>query len=593
MTVENQTKKVSASTNGSATRFSFSPMVIFEASDLTVVLVEDSTGAETALSQGTGASNYSVNVSKYPGTGEIVYPADEVTPKASGFRLVMKRVLVLEQTVNLENQGGYFPDTQEKALDRATMVALQLQEELDRALKISVADNSGADFTVPTPNGGKALRWSDDGLSLVNSTDNFDSIVTDATTQADRAEAEADAAAASASAAATSETNAATSATNAATSAAEAEQYANSIGENDVVRFTADATLALSHNGNIVVVDASGGAVTITLPSIATVGEPYRVKVKKSDNSANNVTVAPSGTDTIDGAATDKTLNLEGSGATFSADLDTAPDDWATAAFGASSKLARRQYFFTLTGGQTEITGADDSGNTLAYSAVGLEVYRNGVRLAPADYTATDGSSVTLGSAATAGDEAHIISTGSFDVADTYDSATIDTKDAARVAKAGDTMTGALTLSADPTSDLHAATKQYVDAGLVAVGTYGTEEGTTSTTFQNSAYSFSATIPPSGKLLVSAEVSYRIARVGGGAGGVLAVYDAINDARLLDAFQEDNSSDRQRTRIALSAVLTGTPGATATVRLQYRASAGEIYIQSGGEQTVWTARAAA
>lgn len=33
------------------------------------------------------------------------------------------------------------------------------------------------------------------------------------------------------------------------------------------------------------------------------------------------------------------------------------------------------------------------------------------------------------------------------------------------VLKAGDTMTGLLTLSGDPTNDLHAATKQYVDAG--------------------------------------------------------------------------------------------------------------------------------
>ena len=35
--------------------------------------------------------------------------------------------------------------------------------------------------------------------------------------------------------------------------------------------------------------------------------------------------------------------------------------------------------------------------------------------------------------------------------------------DATKVAKAGDTMTGALTLNADPTNSLHAATKQYVD----------------------------------------------------------------------------------------------------------------------------------
>ena len=39
----------------------------------------------------------------------------------------------------------------------------------------------------------------------------------------------------------------------------------------------------------------------------------------------------------------------------------------------------------------------------------------------------------------------------------------IHPSDTSRVAKAGDTMTGALTLSGDPTSALHAATKQYVD----------------------------------------------------------------------------------------------------------------------------------
>lgn len=38
-----------------------------------------------------------------------------------------------------------------------------------------------------------------------------------------------------------------------------------------------------------------------------------------------------------------------------------------------------------------------------------------------------------------------------------------------RVLKAGDTMTGFLTLNADPTTALKAATKQYVDAGDAAV----------------------------------------------------------------------------------------------------------------------------
>lgn len=38
-----------------------------------------------------------------------------------------------------------------------------------------------------------------------------------------------------------------------------------------------------------------------------------------------------------------------------------------------------------------------------------------------------------------------------------------------RVAKAGDTMTGALTLSGNPTAALHAATKQYVDSASASV----------------------------------------------------------------------------------------------------------------------------
>jgi hypothetical protein len=44
----------------------------------------------------------------------------------------------------------------------------------------------------------------------------------------------------------------------------------------------------------------------------------------------------------------------------------------------------------------------------------------------------------------------------------------VDTQDATKVAKAGDTMTGLLTLSGDPTAALDAATKQYVDNMIAA-----------------------------------------------------------------------------------------------------------------------------
>ena len=53
-------------------------------------------------------------------------------------------------------------------------------------------------------------------------------------------------------------------------------------------------------DGEIVLVDASGGAVTITLPSPS---NGARVRVKKIDSSNNTVTVQPSGSETIDGAS--------------------------------------------------------------------------------------------------------------------------------------------------------------------------------------------------------------------------------------------------------------------------------------------------
>lgn len=58
----------------------------------------------------------------------------------------------------------------------------------------------------------------------------------------------------------------------------------------------------------------------------------------------------------------------------------------------------------------------------------------------------------------------------------------IDNQHTLKVAKAGDTMTGLLTLSGPPTIDLHAATKKYVDDNTGGGGVYeqpGTPSSTT------------------------------------------------------------------------------------------------------------------
>jgi len=53
---------------------------------------------------------------------------------------------------------------------------------------------------------------------------------------------------------------------------------------------------------DVVLVDASAGAVTITLHAVATAD--YPITIKKIDSSANAVTIDPNGAETIDGAAT-------------------------------------------------------------------------------------------------------------------------------------------------------------------------------------------------------------------------------------------------------------------------------------------------
>jgi hypothetical protein len=54
---------------------------------------------------------------------------------------------------------------------------------------------------------------------------------------------------------------------------------------------------------DLILVDASGGSVTINLPAASTVpGKVYYAK--KTDSSANSMIIDPSGSETIDGVAT-------------------------------------------------------------------------------------------------------------------------------------------------------------------------------------------------------------------------------------------------------------------------------------------------
>ena len=89
---------------------------------------------------------------------------------------------------------------------------------------------------------------------------------------------------------------------------------------------------------------------------------------------------------------------------------------WAAAGSTVNGTSARFKY--TASGSQTTFTGTDDNGNTLAYDAGFIDIYKNGAKLVNGtDVTVTSGTSVVLATGAVVGDIIDIVAYGTFDVA--------------------------------------------------------------------------------------------------------------------------------------------------------------------------------
>jgi hypothetical protein len=156
-----------------------------------------------------------------------------------------------------------------------------------------------------------------------------------ATTQAGIATTQAGSAATSATSASGSATTATTQAAAASASAAAAAAVVQGVMWRDVVyKSTADSPLTIdsSYGGKLVVIDATAGAVSVTLPQVSGLTLPWSVGIKKADSGANATTVTRAGTDTIDGA-TSFQLTQSGEDGILVADDTPSPDDWTKIGF--------------------------------------------------------------------------------------------------------------------------------------------------------------------------------------------------------------------------------------------------------------------
>ena len=113
--------------------------------------------------------------------------------------------------------------------------------------------------------------------------------------------------------------NQATAAANSATAAAASAAAGMYSAVQDK---SANYTVVAGDAGDLIRVTTTSGAVTITLPTISTVGDGFKVAIVKWTSDGNAVSVVRSSTNTINGA-TSYNLGNQYSSATFVADLET------------------------------------------------------------------------------------------------------------------------------------------------------------------------------------------------------------------------------------------------------------------------------
>ena len=129
MTVSSTTTKNSYSGDSSTTVFAYT-FKIFDEDDIAVIVRTDATGVETVK---TKTTDYSVSNVGDPNGGNVTF----VTAPASGETVVLLRSTAQTQTTDYTPNDPFPAAAHEDALDRVTFIAQEIQEELDRAIKVS------------------------------------------------------------------------------------------------------------------------------------------------------------------------------------------------------------------------------------------------------------------------------------------------------------------------------------------------------------------------------------------------------------------------------------------------------------------------
>ncbi|QDP49238.1 MAG: putative tail fiber protein [Prokaryotic dsDNA virus sp.] len=156
MTITTTIAKNSYSGNGSTTVFAYQFKILAQG-DLQVIL-RSSTGTETVQEITT---HYSVSGVGSATGGNVTFGS----APASGVTVVIRRATTQTQTVDLVENDPFTAETVETAFDRSIILAQELQEQVDRSLKISRTNTmTSTDFTTSaTDRANKVLAFDSSG----------------------------------------------------------------------------------------------------------------------------------------------------------------------------------------------------------------------------------------------------------------------------------------------------------------------------------------------------------------------------------------------------------------------------------------------
>lgn len=147
--------------NGATVTFPFT-FKVFAAGDLVVTEAVTATGVETTLVLTTDYT-VSLNADQNASPGGSITLG--VAPSAAQTVTITSGLALLQQT-SLANQGGFYPSVINDALDRLTIFAQQLQEQVSRSFKVQLSTSSAITPSVAVMANG-ILTWDAAGVNLV------------------------------------------------------------------------------------------------------------------------------------------------------------------------------------------------------------------------------------------------------------------------------------------------------------------------------------------------------------------------------------------------------------------------------------------